>query len=132
MKASLLLAAAVALVGASPPQGFQRTPEAQAKLDKLIEGRVAGEPRRCVKSHTTDNPIGIDDRTMMFRDGPRLWRTELLSAFRCSELGLNRMLVTVNKNIQLCRGDTTYIVDSKDGSPVATCVVGDFVPYTKP
>lgn len=129
---TLAFAAALALVGAAPPQQVERTPEMQAKLDKLLTGRVAGESQRCLKGYVTNNPIGIDDQTMLFRDGPRLWRTELQSGYRCSELGLNRMLVTVNKNIRLCRGDTTYIVDSKDGSPVGTCVVGDFVPYTKP
>jgi hypothetical protein len=129
---SWALAVALVLIGASPPQPVQRTTEAQAKLDKLLAGRVAGEPERCLKGYKTNNPVGIDDRTMLFRDGPRVWRNELVSGYRCSELGLNRMLVTVNKNIQLCQGDTTYIVDSKDGTGVGTCVLGAFVPYTKP
>jgi hypothetical protein len=125
-------AIALLLVGASPPQSVQHTPEAQAKLDKLLAGRVAGEPKRCLKGYVTNNPIGIDDHTMLFRDGPRLWRNELRSGYRCDDVGMNRMLVTVNKNMRLCDGDTASIVDSKDGSGVGTCVLGPFVPYTKP
>jgi hypothetical protein len=123
---------AVLLFGAAPQQETSRTPAAQAKLDQLIAGRVAGEPVRCVKTEKTRSPIGIDDRTMLFRDGPRLWRNDLEAGYRCSELGMNKSLFTLNKNYQLCRGNNVYIVDMKDGSTTGSCVLGNFVLYTKP
>jgi hypothetical protein len=128
---TLALGIALVVVGAGPPPAG-RTPEAQARLDKYLTGRVAGEPQRCIKAHSSNDPIGIDDRTMLFRDGPRLWRNELVQGYRCDQLGLNRMLVTVNKSIQLCSGDTTYIVDIKSGNGEGTCVLGPFVPYARP
>jgi len=127
-----VLGIALTVVGAAPPQPVPRTPEAQAKLDKYLAGRVAGAPERCLKGYKTHDPIGIDDGTMLFRDGPRTWRNELTAGHRCDEFGLNRMLVTENKNIQLCSGDTTWIVDTKSGEGVGTCILGPFVPYTRP
>jgi hypothetical protein len=121
---------AVLLFGAGPQQETSRTPAAQAKLDQLIAGRLAGEPVRCVKADKTRNPIGIDDHTMLFHDGPRLWRNDLEAGFRCSDLGLNKALFTVNKN-QLCRGHNVYIVDMTNGSTTGSCVLGNFVLYTK-
>lgn len=132
MNRAWALGVALVLLGASPPQLVQRTAEAQAKLDKYLAGRIAGEPQRCIKGHQSNDPIGIDDSTMLFRDGPRVWRNELSQAYRCDQLGLNRMLVTENKNIQLCSGDTTWIVDTKSGEGVGTCILGPFVPYTRP
>ena len=132
MRKVIVLAGAAILVGASSPGAPPRTAGAQAKLDKHLAGRVPGEPVKCLKSSQTISPIGIDDQTMLFRDGPRVWRTELQGAFQCSDLGGRKSVVTGGNSIRVCRGDRVHIVDLTDGSPVGACVMGAFIPYTKP
>lgn len=132
MRKSWVVALALVLVGAGPAQEPARTAQAQAKLEKLLAGRVAGETKVCLKTTAINNPIAIDDRTMLFRDGPRLWRNDLQDGFHCADLGLNKALMTADRNIQICRGDKVQIVDMKDGYPVGACILGEFTLYTKP
>jgi hypothetical protein len=89
--------------GAAPAPKPIRTAQAQAKFDKLLAGRVAGETKVCLNIGAINNPIAIDDRTMLLRDGPRVWRNGLQDGIHCSDLGMNEALVTVDRNIQLCR-----------------------------
>ena len=132
MRSLILLIGAAIVVGAGLPGDMAHSPKAQAKLDKHLSGRVAGEPVNCIKSSQTTSPIGIDDHTMLFRDGPRIWRTELQGAMQCSDLGGRKSVVTAGSSIRVCRGDRVHIVDLTDGSPVGACVLGAFVPYTRP
>ncbi|WP_223276732.1 hypothetical protein [Sphingomonas daechungensis] len=70
MRRVLLALGAIMLIGATSSDGSQRTPETQAKLDSWLAGRVAGKPMRCIAPDKTRSPIGIDDGTLLFRDGP--------------------------------------------------------------
>jgi hypothetical protein len=132
MRAAALLTIGVALTAADVPSSISRTPEAQAKLDKHLAGRVAGEPANCVKSNVTISPVGIDDHTILFKDGPRIWRNDLQAGFQCGNLGGRKSLVSRNVGIRVCKGETVNVVDLTDGSPIGGCVLGQFVPYTKP
>jgi hypothetical protein len=125
-----LLAACVGLilVGAADPAGGPRSPEAQAKLDKWLEGRVAGETRKCVTANILTNAIGIDDRTMLFRDGPRIWRNELRASLECGKLGKQAFIHTESAANRICNGQQ---LEFEDGGITGACVLGDFTPYTK-
>lgn len=81
--AALLVAGA--LSGASVPDP-QRSPEAQAKLDKMLEGRVADRPVTCLPVVHVLHPIAVDDQTLVFRDGPRIWVNNLRGSFQCGQL----------------------------------------------
>lgn len=114
----------LAAQSAEPP----RAPEAQAKLDKLLEGRVAGESRKCVNTSVVTNAIGIDDRTMLFRDGPRIWRTELRASLECGKIGKQSFIHTESAANRLCNGQQ---LEFQDGGITGACVFGDFTPYTR-
>lgn len=131
MRMLVFCATSIALIAAAPGP-VARTAAAQAKLDKFLAGRIAGPAERCLTSAHTNSPVGIDDQTMLFKDGPRIWRNDLKSGFRCGDLGGRKSLVSRGVNIKLCNGDTVNIVDLTDGSGVGGCILGDFVPYTKP
>lgn len=128
MRKLILLVAAAMLVGASSPGGPPRSAEAQAKLDELLAGRVAGKPRKCVPANHTNDPIGIDDNTLLFREGPRIWRTELRASFECGKIGRQSFLMTDSAGTQICSGAQ---INFDDGGIRGSCVLGDFVPYTK-
>jgi hypothetical protein len=125
MRGVLLIVTASLLVGAAEPQ---RAPEAQAKLDHWLDGRVAGETRKCVTANVVTNAIGIDDRTMLFRDGPRIWRTELRASLHCGDLGRQAFIHTESAANRICNGQQ---LEFSDGGITGACVLGDFTPYTK-
>ena len=87
MRRMIGLVLACTLVGASSPDEPQRTAEAQAKLDKMLGGRVAGEAKRCLSVEHVVNPTSIDENTLVFRDGPRLYRNDVRGGFECGTLG---------------------------------------------
>ena len=121
-------AAALMLIGAAQSAEPPRTPDAQAKLDKWLTGRVPGESRKCLTANVLTNAIGIDDRTMLFRDGPRIWRTELRASLRCGELGRQALIHTESAANRICDGQQ---LEFSDGGINGACVLGDFTPWTK-
>ena len=85
------------------PVGPARSPEAQAKLDKWLTGRVAGERRSCLQVDKTGNPIAIDDNTLLFRDGPRIWRNDVKRSFECGTLNRQSTVVSESAADRLCK-----------------------------
>ena len=131
MRRLILGGLSLALLGAQAPTQPARSPQAQAYLDQLLAGRVAGETRRCLKSEKTISPVGVDDHTLLFKDGPRLWRNDLQSGRGCSNLGGLRALMTYDRKVQVCKGDRMYVLDMADGMQHGGCVLGEFTVYTR-
>jgi hypothetical protein len=132
MRRIIVTAVATLLVGAAEPA---RTPEAQALLDKWLGGRVPGETRACLPIAKTNSPIGIDDHTMLFRDGPRIWRNDLRRGTDCGKVGKPYALVstTTATTGRLCSGATVGIVDLHEPTvAVGACELGEFTLYKKP
>ena len=131
----LLAAFALMLVGAAEPADPARTPEAQGVLDKWLGGRVAGETRACLPTAKTNSPIGVDDHTMLFRDGPRIWRNELRRGTDCGKVGklyalVSQAAITAGR---LCTGAVVGIVDIHEPDhAVGACEIGEFTVYQKP
>jgi len=131
----LVALGALILLSANDAAAPVRTAEAQAKLDKVLEGRVAGETRTCLPTAKTNSPIGIDDHTVLFRDGPRIWRNELRRGTDCGKLDKFHALVSsANQTAgRVCTGTVVGIVDLHDPTvAVGACELGDFTVYQKP
>lgn len=116
------------LAAASTPVS-QHSPEAQAKLDKLLEGRVPGKTKTCLPVNQTNHPIAIDDLTMLFLDGRRLWRTELRGSMNCGRIDPQSTIVT-ESGWRVCAGDK--LVFLHEGEAEGACYLGEFTPYAKP
>src|SRR4051794_36730762 len=128
MRRVMIACVGLILLGAAGPVGAPRSPAAQAKLDKWLEGRVAGETRKCVPAEVVTNAIGIDDNTMLFRDGPRIWRNELRASSQCGELGRQATIHTESAANRICNGQQ---LEFSDGGIEGACELGDFTPWTK-
>jgi hypothetical protein len=131
MRLALALACAFTVAAASTSAGPAHSPEAQAKLDSLLSGRVAGETRRCLAVDKTNHPIGIDDSTLLFRDGPRIWRTEISGSFNCGAIDTQSVIATESGADRLCAGDKLVFYDN-NGNPGGACYLGEFTLYEKP
>jgi hypothetical protein len=129
MRSVSLLLVASTLLGCSTYPPAPRSPSSEAHLQSLLAGKVAGAPVNCMPSTAKDNMIVIDDNTIVFRDGSRLWRNDVHGS--CSGLRMGGTLVTKSMpgTSSLCRGDIGHVLTS-GGMITSSCVLGDFVPYT--
>lgn len=129
--AVLLIGAALASCAAQPQPG--RSAQAEAHLQRLLAGKVAGQPAACLPSHRSGDMVVIDDQTLAFRNGGRqIWVTNLRD--RCSSLASGHYALVTKSfgGTGLCSGDIAEVADLTNGFTVGSCVFGDFVPYTRP
>ena len=132
MKVALAFACVVVLAADGASAGPVHSPEAQAKLDSLLNGRVAGETRRCIAVDKTNHPIGIDDATLLFRDGTnRVWINKPAGGCNLLSAGPYALVTRNIGGMGLCRGDIAHVVDTLNHSTVGTCVINDFIPYMR-
>lgn len=132
-KYSPLFLAAAMLAGCStapPPMGMEA--QSEARLQNLIDGKVAGQPMSCLAPRRADRMVVIDDNTVAFREGSNVYVNRIQGG--CNQLGSGfYALVTRSYGSSgLCRGDIAQVADLTTGTTVGSCVLGDFVPYSRP
>jgi hypothetical protein len=119
--------AAAALVGAGAASAAV-APE--ARLEKLLEGRVAGKPVNCINSRDIRSTQIIDRTAIVYRVGSKLYVNRPRSG--ASFLDRDDILVTRQFGTQqLCRIDTVRLVDRTALFPTGFVALGEFVPYTR-
>jgi len=126
-----LLAVGLLASCSTAPQA-PRSQSAEAHLQSMLAGKVAGPAKDCISSIAADNMVVVDDRTLLFREGSRrVWRNDL-NGGSCHGLRLGGTLVTKREvgTSSLCRGDVSHVVAS-GGIISSTCIMGEFVPYTR-
>ena len=128
----VIMLAALALAGCTGNAALQasRQAEAQRDLDDALKGRVAGKPQDCLFSPSSVNgPQIVDQATILYRDGKRVWRNDLTAA--CPSLDQDDILVVEMHGSQICKNDLFRPVDRGSQIPGAYCRFGQFTPYTK-
>ena len=133
MRSMSLLLLTVAIGGCAPVQPEMRSPQAETHLAKLLSGRTPGPPVSCLPDYRSNDMVVIDDNTVLFRDGRTTYRNDFQGG-GCSRLGSGyyALLTRRTGGIGLCRGDIAEVKDLTQGFTVGSCVIGDFIPYTKP
>lgn len=109
-------------------QPEQRSVKAQATYDKLLAGKTAGRPAKCLPLQRSNDMQVIDDDTILYRDGRTTYVNKPLGSCNLLSRG-SYALVTRSSGSQLCRGDIANVVDASTGVTVGSCALGDFVPY---
>ena len=123
--ASLLAVVALAAPAAAAPR---LSPDAE--LARLLEGRVAGEPRSCISFTGSRSSQIIDGTALVYRDGRTLWVNRPRSG--AESLRDDDVLLTRLYGSQLCRVDSVQLLDRTSGFQRGFVVLGDFVPYRLP
>lgn len=126
-----LAATAIAACTTAPPQPVARTAEAEAELQALLAGKAAGAPLSCLPAWRSGNMVVIDDATVVFRDSAN---RVYVNNFRdgCPNLGSGwYALLTRHTGTSLCSGEIAQVLDTSSGMTVGSCVLGEFVPYTR-
>ena len=106
------------------------SPMAQDRLVRELSGLVPGQPESCLPRYRSQDMIVVDDRTLLFREGRnRVYRNNLNGS---CPVGGGYALVTRSTGSGLCRGDIAEVTDVQNRVTVGSCVLGDFIPYTRP
>jgi hypothetical protein len=131
MKATrLILAASLATLAVATVATAAR-PSPDEQLAKAIEGRIAGDPVKCI--HLRDiRSTRVIDRTAIVYDtvGPTIYvnRPAAGAAFLRDDL----ILVTDTHSSELCNIDIVKLMDPGSKMISGSVGLGNFVPYTKP
>lgn len=128
MRSLVLTIIATAALAASPAMAGEKAAPEDA-LAKLLEGRVAGEPRKCISlSHSPSTQI-IDQTAIVYRIGNTLWVNRPRSG--AESLDEDDILVTRTIGSQLCSIDSVQLHDRSGYFWRGFVSLGDFIPYRK-
>lgn len=130
MKSRLIAAVSVAALAVAAIATAAR-PSPDEQLAKAIEGRIAGEPIKCI--HLRDiRSTRVIDKTAIVYDtlGPTIYvnRPKAGAAF----LRDDAILVIDTHSSELCNIDIVKLMDPGSKMISGSVGLGDFVPYTKP
>lgn len=127
-----LFAAAVLALVALPGAAMadeKTNPKGEAELAKMLEGRVAGKPVKCLSTTATDSSTIIDGTAIVYRSGSTLYVNRPRSG--ADQLNDDDILVTKIYGSQLCNIDKVDLVDRSSRMWSGFAVLGDFVPYQR-
>lgn len=102
----------------------------EIKLAKMLEGRVAGEPERCINTFGSGNLQVIDGTALVYRQGKTLWVNRTRNP---DSLDDNDYLVIrkYGNSGQLCKLDNVTTHDRTGNFFTGVVFLEDFVPYRK-
>ena len=130
--------AAMALTAAQPTlaedhtdgdMDYSEMTKGERQLAKLLEGRVAGEPQRCIRTGFNDNMRTIDGTAYVFGRGKTIYvqRTQ-----RPANIDRDDILVSRRFNSsEICKLDLVNTVDRSFGMYSGAVFYDDFIPYTR-
>lgn len=104
--------------------------DGEASLARLLEGREAGTPLRCIPAGVTLDRKVIDHTAIVYRIGSTLYvnRPSNVAALRSFDT-----VKVASRSTTTCRDDVVQTFDRTDGMMWQDSGrMGDFVPYPKP
>lgn len=130
MVQALLAGALIAVSGAPAVAASSVNERGEARLAKILEGRVAGKPVDCLFLPDIQSSEIVDGTAILYRtSGNRLYVNRPRSG--ASTLDRDDILVTKTSTSQLCRIDTVQLLDRTSHFFSGFVALGEFVPYTK-
>lgn len=129
MRNLISILAAVLVSAAAPGLSAPRVDQ-EAKLARVLEGRVAGEPVECINMRNIRSSQIIDRTAIIYDAG----RTVYVNRPRGGGELLDRWdtLVTKLHSSQLCSIDVVDLYDTSSRMQTGFVFLGEFVPYRRP
>lgn len=123
---------AMALGGCAQNAAYQeqRDAEGRKELASTLGDRVPSKPQDCINPGITDGPQVIDSHTLIYRQGSRLYRNDLVS--ECPSLAPLTTVIVEMRGSQLCRNDMFRVLTPGTSIPSGYCRLGQFTPYSRP
>jgi hypothetical protein len=122
------IAAATAALGLlAAPATAEERPKGEAKLAKLLENRVAGEPERCIRLMGNDPLTIIDGTALVAKQGNTVWVNRTANPESLDDN--DRMVIRKFSASQLCRLDQVTTYARHGDYYTGNIMLQDFVPY---
>ena len=131
MRKILPIIAAGLVVGAATAQADpgDRRAAGEARLDRALEGRVAGEPVDCITLSRIRGTRIIPDTAIVYEVGSVLYVNRPRAG--ASSLDESDTLVSRPFSNRLCSVDTVQLYDMSARMTHGVVFLGDFVPYRR-
>jgi hypothetical protein len=100
----------------------------EEKLAKMLEGRVAGEPERCLPMSASSDMKIIDKTAIVYGRGKTIYVNRPSNA---DSLDDDEILVRTSHTAQVCSLDIVRLVERASMMEVGTIGLNEFVPYRK-
>jgi len=134
------VAASGATLGANNAQSAETEPgeasesatemsEGEKRLAKLLEGRVAGDPQRCIRALPTPPMTVIDETAIVYGRGSTIYvqRTTTPEAIDRSDVFSVRQF----QASRLCKQDMVTTSERISGIFTGNVMLEEFIPYTR-
>lgn len=122
---SLAIAAAAVGLLATPVTAARQSGE--ERLAKMLEGRVAGEPRRCLPALRSQSLTVLDKTAIVYKQGGKVWVNRTARPQDIDEDDI--LIIRKYGNSNLCRTDLITTADRTSGMFTGAIFLEDFVPY---
>ncbi|MFM5895619.1 MAG: hypothetical protein ACKOQM_14475 [Novosphingobium sp.] len=126
-KIAIAITAAAALL-AGPALEARSNLSPQQRLDKLLEGRVAGRPEHCISHFDTREMQVLDKTAIVYGWGNTIWVNVPRNA---QDLDDDNIMVTRTSSSQLCDLDIVTTLDRTSQMFNGSVSLGEFVPYRR-
>ena len=103
--------------------------EGEQRLQRMLEGRVAGEPQNCIRTRLNERLTVIDETAYVYGRGHTIYvqRTQ-----NPEDIDRRDTLVSRRFNAtELCRQDVITTIDPVLGFFTGAVFFDDFIPYTR-
>lgn len=115
---------------AAPDEGAAASPnKGEQRLARLLEGRVAGEPVRCIPAFRNLSMQTIDRTAYVYGRGDTIYVQRTRNPKQIDNSDYLRVIR--RDSTQLCREDQTVQVEPFSGMLSGAVFFEDFVPYTR-
>ena len=128
-KFSALAAASAALALLAAPATAEERPKGEAKLSQMLEGRVAGEPERCIRLLGSDRLTIVDKTAVIAERGDTIWVNRTANPDSLDDD--DRMTIRKFSASQLCRFDQVTTHSRTGNFYTGNIILQDFVPYRR-
>lgn len=125
--ALILAGTAMALTGTTA-SAETRAEKNEARLAKMLEGRTAGEPVKCISTFGSHGLRVMDHIGLVYDSGDTIY---VARARHPDRLDSWDVPVIERFGSQLCSNDIMRTVDRSSGHITGALFLDDFVPYTK-
>lgn len=124
-----IIAGAALFLGTGSATAGDAVEKGEARLAEMLEGRVAGEPVRCISTFRSDTPQIIDRVALVHDEGKTIYvaRPENARALDTFDI----LVIERFSPSRLCAGDYMRMIDRTGGFMTGIVFVKEFVPYTK-
>ena len=127
----LLLGAALTACTTAPPPASQSA-AAEAKLQSLVAGKVAGAPKDCLAAYERRQFEPVSDKILTYRSGDTIYVNRVENSCARVTSGSYALVTKLVGNTELCEGDLARVQDLSTGMIVGSCTLGPFIPYSDP